>query len=177
MPSICVSCAPFVPKRPWVEHTEAMNMPKTPPRPNPATPDMAVFVRQLCCISLINFIVFCCTIAHVSKLRENSKVTWAIRLGPCAPRESAPPTICTALVSLGSTFPPVPVMPGKPPPMPGKLMMSRRKGSACLARRPRVVRLSRDRRPADADAIASRGCGGGGFRNKTKLLGCNERRA
>lgn len=35
-------------------------MPNTPPRPKPATPDMAVLVIQLCCISLMNFIVFCC---------------------------------------------------------------------------------------------------------------------
>lgn len=41
-------------------------MPNTPPRPKPATPDMAVFVMQLCCISLMNFIVFCCALPHTS---------------------------------------------------------------------------------------------------------------
>lgn len=41
-------------------------MPNTPPRPKPATPDMAVFVMQLCCISLMNFIVFCCAVPYTS---------------------------------------------------------------------------------------------------------------
>lgn len=37
-------------------------MPNTPPSPKPATPDIAVLVKQLCCISLMNFIVFCCAL-------------------------------------------------------------------------------------------------------------------
>lgn len=107
-------------------------MPNTPPRPKPATPDMAVLVIQLCCISLMNFIVFCCaspTSACCGDRGCQGGMDWL-----SIPLKGAPPTICTALGSLGSTLPPAPPgMPGRPPPMPGKLMMSSRTGFGVVA--------------------------------------------
>lgn len=51
-------------------------MPNTPPSPKPATPDMAVLVRQLCCISLMNFIVFACALATSVCFATKVKTLW-----------------------------------------------------------------------------------------------------
>lgn len=51
-------------------------MPNTPPRPKPATPDMAVLVMQLCCISLMNFIVFCCALPMCQHAARPRKAPW-----------------------------------------------------------------------------------------------------